>query len=86
MENGFQAALMAPTEILATQHYLAARKLLERSSRNYKVVLLTGSLDDERKRNARRAIFSGDADLVIGTHALIEEKVDFAEPRPDRRR
>jgi ATP-dependent DNA helicase RecG len=78
MENGCQAALMAPTEILATQHYLAARKLLERSSRNYKVVLLTGSLDDERKRNVRRAIFQGDANLVIGTHALIEEKVDFA--------
>ncbi len=78
MENGFQAALMAPTEILATQHYLAARKLLERSSRPYKTVLLTGSLDDERKRNARRAIFQGDANLVIGTHALIEEKVDFA--------
>ncbi len=78
MENGFQAALMAPTEILATQHYLAARKLLERSSRPYKMVLLTGSLDDERKRNARRAIYQGEANLVIGTHALIEEKVDFA--------
>lgn len=78
MENGCQAALMAPTEILATQHYLAARKLLERSSRRYKTVLLTGSLDDERKRNARRAIYQGEANLVIGTHALIEEKVDFA--------
>jgi ATP-dependent DNA helicase RecG len=78
MENGYQAALMAPTEILATQHYLAARKLLERSSRRFKIVLLTGSLDDERKRNARRAIFLGEANLVIGTHALIEEKVDFA--------
>lgn len=78
MENGYQAALMAPTEILATQHYLAARKLLERSSRRYKTVLLTGSLDDERKRSARRAIFLGDANLVIGTHALIEDKVDFA--------
>ena len=78
MENGYQAALMAPTEILATQHYLAARKLLERSSRRYKAVLLTGSLDEERKRNVRREIFQGDANLVIGTHALIEEKVDFA--------
>jgi ATP-dependent DNA helicase RecG len=78
IENGTQAALMAPTEILATQHYLAARKLLEKSSRKYRIVLLTGSLDDDRKKLARRRIFHGEADLVIGTHALIEEKVDFA--------
>ena len=78
IENGYQAALMAPTEILATQHYLAARKLLEKSSRKYRVVLLTGSLDDDKKKLARRRIFHGEADLVIGTHALIEEKVDFA--------
>jgi ATP-dependent DNA helicase RecG len=77
MENGFQAALMAPTEILATQHFLAARKLLERSSRRYRIVLLTGSLDDDRKRRTRGQINRGEADLVIGTHALIEEKVEF---------
>jgi len=77
MENGYQAALMAPTEILATQHYLAARKLLERSSRKPRMVLLTGSLDDERKRRARGQINRGEAQLVIGTHALIEEKVEF---------
>jgi ATP-dependent DNA helicase RecG len=79
IENGYQAALMAPTEILATQHSLAVRKLLERSSRKYRTVLLTGSLDEEQKRIARRRIFLGEADLVIGTHALIEEKVDFAK-------
>lgn len=77
MENGYQAALMAPTEILATQHYLAARKLLERSSRRYRVALLTGSLDDDRKRQVRGQINRGEAQLVIGTHALIEEKVEF---------
>jgi ATP-dependent DNA helicase RecG len=77
MENGYQAALMAPTEILATQHYLAARKLLERSSRRYRVVLLTGSLDEDRKRRTRGEINRGEAQLVIGTHALIEEKVEF---------
>ena len=77
IENGYQAALMAPTEILATQHYLAARKLLEKSSRKYRIVLLTGSLDEDRKA-ARGRIFRGEADLVIGTHALIEEKVEFA--------
>jgi len=75
--NGYQAALMAPTEILATQHYLAARKLLAESSHHPRVVLLTGSLDEERKRQVRRQISNGEANLVIGTHALIEEKVDF---------
>jgi ATP-dependent DNA helicase RecG len=78
MENGYQAALMAPTEILATQHFLAARKLLERSSRKPRIVLLTGSLDEDRKRHTRRQINSGEAQLIIGTHALIEEKVEFA--------
>jgi ATP-dependent DNA helicase RecG len=77
MENGYQAALMAPTEILATQHFLAARKLLERSSRRYRTVLLTGSLDEDRKRHTRGLINRGEAQLVIGTHALIEEKVEF---------
>jgi len=77
MENGYQAALMAPTEILATQHFLAARKLLERSSRHPRIVLLTGSLDEDRKRSTRGLINRGEAQLVIGTHALIEEKVEF---------
>ena len=77
IENGYQAALMAPTEILATQHFLAARKLLERSSRKYRIVLLTGSLDEDRKRSNRGLINRGEAQLVIGTHALIEEKVQF---------
>src|SRR5205807_1456802 len=74
-ENGYQVAFMAPTEILATQHYLSARRILEDAG--YRVVLLTGSLDEERKRNARRHIAHGDAHLVIGTHSLIQEKVEF---------
>jgi ATP-dependent DNA helicase RecG len=77
IENGYQAALMAPTEILATQHYLSARKLLERATRNYRITLLTGSLDLHHKRMARGRIARGEADLIIGTHALIEEKVEF---------
>ncbi len=77
MENGYQAALMAPTDILATQHFLAARKLLEKSSRKPRIVLLTGSLDEDRKRHTRGLINRGEAQLVIGTHALIEEKVEF---------
>ena len=82
IENGYQAALMAPTEILATQHYLSARKLLgdaisPRTGRPYRVTLLTGSLDEAAKREARGRIFRGETQLAIGTHALIEEKVDF---------
>src|SRR5438445_185057 len=76
MENGFQVALMAPTEILAQQHYFSARRVLELAG--YRVVLLTGSLEYDRKRETRRHIAQGNAQLVIGTHALIEKKVDFA--------
>ncbi len=78
IENGYQAVLMAPTEILATQHYLSARKLLERSTRRYQVTLLTGSLDTAEKRRARGRILRGEAELIIGTQALIQDKVDFA--------
>jgi ATP-dependent DNA helicase RecG len=78
IENGHQAALMAPTEILATQHYLSARRILEKSSKPCRITLLTGSLDEDRKRQARRRISQGETDLIIGTHALIEEKVEFA--------
>jgi ATP-dependent DNA helicase RecG len=76
IENGYQVALMAPTEILAQQHFFSARRILEPAG--YRVVLLTGSLEDDRKRETRRHIARGNAQLVIGTHALIEKKVDFA--------
>ncbi len=79
IENGHQAALMAPTEILATQHYLSARRVLEKAQHKYRITLLTGSLDEDRKRSARRRIYAGETDLIIGTHALIEEKVEFAK-------
>jgi len=83
IENGFQAALMAPTEILATQHYLSARKLLAdkispSTGKPYRVTLLTGSLDTDRKREGQGRIMRGETQLAIGTHALIEEKVEFA--------
>jgi ATP-dependent DNA helicase RecG len=83
IENGYQAAMMAPTEILATQHYLAARKLLAdlrspTTGKPYRITLLTGSLDARAKKEARGKIFRGETDLAIGTHALVEEKVDFA--------
>src|SRR6266536_3311062 len=80
IENGFQVALMAPTEILAQQHYFSARQILEPSG--YKIVLLTGSLEDDRKREIRRHIAQGNTQLVIGTHALIEQAVEFAKLGP----
>jgi ATP-dependent DNA helicase RecG len=75
MENGYQVALMAPTEILATQHYLSARRILEPAG--YRVVLLTGSLEQERKRAIRSHVAHGHAQMLIGTHALLEDKVEF---------
>jgi ATP-dependent DNA helicase RecG len=78
IENGYQVALMAPTEILAQQHYFSARRILENAG--YRIVLLKGSLENDRKREVRRHIAQGNAQLVIGTHALLEEKVEFAKP------
>jgi ATP-dependent DNA helicase RecG len=75
IENGYQVALMAPTEILAQQHYFSARQILERAG--YRIVLLTGSLEQDRKRDVRRHIAQGNAQLVIGTHALIQDGVEF---------
>src|SRR5579864_3932542 len=77
IENGCQVALMAPTEILAQQHFFSARRILENAG--YRIVLLTGSLESDRKREVRRHISQGNAQLVIGTHALLEEKVEFAK-------
>lgn len=77
IENGYQVALMAPTEILAQQHYFSARRILENAG--YRIVLLTGSLEQDRKRDIRRHIAQGNAHLVIGTHALLEETVEFAK-------
>ncbi|MGA9979026.1 MAG: ATP-dependent DNA helicase RecG [Candidatus Sulfotelmatobacter sp.] len=76
IENGRQVALMVPTEILAQQHYFSARRILDGAG--YRIALLTGSLESDRKREVRRHIAQGNAQLVIGTHALLEEKVEFA--------
>jgi ATP-dependent DNA helicase RecG len=77
IENGCQVALMAPTEILAQQHYFSAQRILQDAG--YRIVLLTGSLEADRKREIRRHLAQGNAQLVIGTHALLEEKVEFAK-------
>lgn len=75
MENDCQAALMAPTEILAVQHYLAAKRIL--APGGYRVELLISGLKGADKATVRERILSGEAQLVIGTHALIEENVEF---------
>jgi len=74
-ENGCQTALMAPTEILAVQHYLSARRIL--APGGYTVELLISGLKSAEKAAALERIRSGEANLVIGTHALIEDNVEF---------
>jgi ATP-dependent DNA helicase RecG len=83
MENGTQAALMAPTEILATQHYLSARRLLggvvsPATGQPYRIALLTGSLDPATKRQTQGRILRGETQFIIGTHALQEDKAGFS--------
>ena len=75
IENGAQAALMAPTEILAVQHFLSARRLLAKAG--YRVELLISGLKGAEKTVALKRIRSGEAQFVIGTHALIEDSVEF---------
>ena len=76
MENGCQTALMAPTEILAVQHFLSARRILEPGG--YRVELLISGLKSAEKAAALERIRSGEAHLAVGTHALIEDNVQFA--------
>ena len=76
IENATQAALMAPTEILAVQHYLSARRIL--APGGYRVELLISGLKHAEKQAALERIRTGEAQLVIGTHALIEDQVQFA--------
>jgi len=75
IDNGFQAALMAPTEILATQHYKAIVELLEGIDIN--VELLTGSVKAKKRREIHQNLEEGTLHILIGTHALIEDKVIF---------
>lgn len=77
IDSGFQAALMAPTEILAEQHFRKIANWME--PLGVRVAWLTGSLRKKEKNEALAEIESGDARLVIGTHALIQEGVEFAK-------
>ncbi len=75
VQNGYQAAMMAPTEVLAQQHAASFREIF--ASAGIEIVLLTGSLSAKEKRERLAKIASGQAQIVIGTHAVIQKGVDF---------
>lgn len=75
-KNGLQSAMMAPTEVLAEQHYRTFQKFF--AGTNVEIVLLTGSVSAAEKRAVKAKLASGEAALAVGTHALIQEDVDFA--------
>lgn len=75
--NGYQGALMAPTEVLAVQHYEGALRDAEKYQLAFRPVLLVGSMTAKEKKEAYKKILSGEANLIIGTHALIQEKVEY---------
>ena len=76
VDNGFQATMMAPTEILARQHYATISRMVE--GLNLKVGILTGSSKAKERREALEGIASGEINILIGTHSLIEERVKFS--------
>lgn len=75
IESGFQAAIMVPTEILAEQHYLTMHRLVELLG--VRVMLLTSAIKGSRRRELLETIAAGDVDLIVGTHALIQEGLEF---------
>lgn len=75
--NGLQSALMVPTDVLARQHYASFQELMEKNGFAFQAVLLTGSMTAKQKREAYAKIESGEASVIIGTHALIQEKVNY---------
>ena len=76
--NGYQGAMMAPTEVLAKQHFEGLIELKEKYGLQFEALLLVGSMTAKEKRLAYEKITSGEADIVIGTHAIIQDKVEFA--------
>ena len=76
VDNGFQACMMAPTEILARQHYATVCKMLD--GMDVKVAVLTGASKARERRASLEGIASGEVDILIGTHALIEDRVQFS--------
>ncbi len=77
VENGYQGALMVPTEVLARQHYASLVALLEQNQFPFRAVLLTGSMTARQKRETYEKMASGEASIIVGTHALIQEKAVY---------
>lgn len=76
LDNGYQACMMAPTEILAQQHYESLKKLL--FGMNVRVELLTGSIKGKKREAILNALLTGDVNILIGTHAVLEDNVNFS--------
>ena len=76
-ESGYQGALMVPTEVLARQHYASITELMEQNGFPFQTVLLTGSMTARQKREAYEKMASGEASVIVGTHALIQEKAVY---------
>ena len=76
LDNGFQACMMAPTEILANQHYETVRQLL--FGMDVRVGLLTGSVKGKKRQEILSGLLTGDIHVLIGTHAVIEDTVNFS--------
>lgn len=77
VDNGMQCALLAPTEVLTLQHEKSLRKTLMQTGVHARVVALTGSMSTVQKQEALLAIMTGEADIVVGTHAIIQDLVEF---------
>ena len=75
IQNGYQATIMAPTEVLASQHFESFQKVFEPAG--IKVVLLTGSLKAKEKRETLEQVKNGDAQMIVGTHAVIQKGVEY---------
>ena len=75
VENGYQVAVLAPTEILATQHYFYFKRLFQKLE--YVTLLLTGSNTQREKTQLKKLVAAGLAQIVVGTHALLEADVEF---------
>ena len=75
VENGYQAVLLAPTEILAAQHYLNLQRIFK--PLDYRVMPLTGSMSKKEKETIKRSLSTGFAQIAVGTHALLEQDVEF---------
>ena len=82
MENGFQVAFMAPTEILAEQHFITIRRLLESS--RFRIALLTGATPAKKRRELQAELAGGSLHLVVGTHALVQDPVGVPRARSGR--